>query len=42
MNLKIVEARHSDLYLDELAITFNGHDNSQIELSHKVVTIMKK
>ena len=42
MNLKIAEARHRNPYLHELAITVYGRDNSQIELTHKVVTIMKK
>ena len=41
MNPKIAEAHHMNLYLHELAITVYGHDNSQIELRHRVVTIMK-
>ena len=40
MNPKIAEAHHRDPYLHELAITVYGHDNSQTELTHKVVTIM--
>ena len=39
---KIAEAHHTDPYLHELAITVYGDDNSQIELKHKVVTIMKQ
>ena len=42
MNPKIAEAHHGDPYLHELSITDYDHDNSQIELKHKVVTIMKK
>ena len=42
MNPKIAKAHHRDSYLHELAITVYGHDNSQIELTHRVVTIMKK
>ena len=42
MNPKIAKARHRDPYLYELAITVYCHDNSQIELTHGVVTIMKK
>ena len=42
MNTKIAEANHRDSYLHELAITVYGHDNSQIELTQKVVKIMKK
>ena len=41
MKPKIADAHHRDPYLYELAITVYGHDNSQIELAHKVVTIMK-
>ena len=42
MNPKIGEAHHRDPYLHEIAITVYDHDNSQIELPHKVVTIMNK
>ena len=42
MNPKIAKAHHRDQYLHELAITVYGHDNSQTELTYKVVTIMKK
>ena len=42
MNPKIAEAHHRDPYLYELAITVYGHGNSQTELTHKVVTIIKK
>ena len=42
MNPKIAEARHRGPYLHELAITVHGQDNSQTQLTHKVVTIMKK
>ena len=42
MNPKIAKAHHRDLYLHELAITGYGHDNSQNEITHRVVTIMKK
>ena len=42
MSPKIAEAHHSDPYLHELAITVYGHDNSKIELTHRIVTIMKK
>ena len=31
-----------DPYLHELAITVYDHDNSQTELTYKVVTILKK
>ena len=34
MNPKIVEAHHRDPYVNELAITIYGHDNSHIELKH--------
>ena len=42
MNPKIAEAYQRDPYLHELAITVYGHDNSQVELTHRVVTIMEK
>ena len=42
MNFKIVEAQQRDPYLHEIAITVYGHDNSQIGLTHRVVTIIKK
>ena len=42
MNPKIAKAHHRDLYLHELDITVYGQDNSQTELTHKVVTITKK
>ena len=42
MNPKIAEAHHRDPFLHELAITVYGHDNSQIELTHRVVTILNK
>ena len=42
MNPKIAKAYHRYPYLHELAITVYGHDSSQIELTHRVVTIMKK
>ena len=42
MNPKISEAHHRDPYLHELAIKVYVHDNSQTELTHRVVTIMKK
>ena len=42
MNHKIAVAQHRDPYLHELAITVYGHDNSRIELTHKIVKIMKK
>ena len=41
MNSKIAEARHRDPYLHELAITVHSHDNSQTQLTHKGVTILK-
>ena len=42
MNPKIAEAHHRDPYLHEIAIAVYGHDNSQIDLTQRVVTIMKK
>ena len=42
MNPEIAEAHYRDPYLHEWAITVYGYDNSEIELTHKVVTIMKK
>ena len=42
MNPEIAEAHYRDPYLHEWAITVYGYDNSQIESTHKVVTIMKK
>ena len=42
MNPKIAEVQHRDPYLHELANTVYGHDNSQIELTHRVMTIMKR
>ena len=42
MNPKIAEAHHRDLYLHDLAITVDGHDNQQPDLTHKVVTIINK
>ena len=42
MNPKIAEVHDRDQYLHELTITVSGHDNSQTELTHKVVTTMKK
>ena len=38
MKPKIAEAHHRDPYLHELSITVYGHDNSQIELTHKVIS----
>ena len=40
MDAKIAKAHHRDPYLHELAITVYGHDNSQIELTHRLMTIM--
>ena len=42
MNPKIAGAHHRDPYLNELAITVYCHDNSQIELKLRVVTMMKR
>ena len=42
MNPKIAKAHLRDPYLHELAITVYAHDNSQTQLTHKIVIIMKK